>query len=61
MVVSSASDFIAIMLDIKQHSVTWIALDFYWSFDTLVHWILCQIYLGVAIEAKYLLDLRTYA
>ena len=52
------------MLGIKlgaYHGVMWIAFDFYWSFDTIVHWMVCLIYLRVTIEAKYLLDLRTYA
>ena len=37
-----------------------IEFDAYISFDTLVHWQICAIYIKVAIEAKYLLDQRIY-
>jgi hypothetical protein len=40
----------------------WMEIEFdaYISFDTLVHWQICSIYIKVAIEAKYLLDSRIY-
>jgi len=38
----------------------WIDYDTYVSFDTIVHWQFCAIYIKVAIETSFLLDQRIY-
>ena len=38
----------------------WIEYDTYVSFDTIVHWQFCAIYIKVAIETTFLLDQRIY-
>ncbi len=54
------AEWVQVHYDGVYGKLTWIEYDTYVSFDTIVHWQFCAIYIKVAIETKMLLDQRIY-